>query len=467
MYTFTAIDPDTKLVPTWLVGRRDVATATTFLTDMGRRIVGDFQLSTDAAGFYQEAAMAAFGGHVAYAQIWKHSVPREEAKAVPKVERVPIVIHGRPDPARIGTSHVERHNLTMRMAMRRYTRRTNAFSKKVANHACAVATYVMHYNWVRPHRTLTRAAHGKPTTPAMAAGLADRPWRLVDLVKLLEAREDDAVAVARRRERSAGLVWQVLAHAVAPDVVGQALLCTALVGQFGQDGDHVPVVGPDGLGGLGGDLGRGVGAVVGRLDLLDRVGDPPQLDHETPAALRTRPVFNEGAADFLGGSRHGPSVQRALEPTPPGAGKIGGDQTRPLPPSYPLATCLQRVYTIRVSHATPTECPRPHASWQPSSLPAAACFIPFRSSPSLLTTPCPQPGPTGINLICHTQRCCQHPHLDLAVPPPLRHVRPPRVRGAFRPPLRNPNRCRRPAKNPTQAISRQPEPPEGVRAGER
>ena len=144
--------------------------------------------------------MAAFGGHVAYGQIWKHSVPRDQARGVPKVERVPLVIHGRPDPARINTSHVERHNLTMRMAMRRYTRRTNAFSKKVANHACAVATYVMHYNWVRPHRTLTRAAHGKPTTPAMAAGLADRPWTLGDLVGLLEAREDDAVAVAKRRK---------------------------------------------------------------------------------------------------------------------------------------------------------------------------------------------------------------------------------------------------------------------------
>ena len=124
-----------------------------------------------------------------YGQIWKHSVSREEAKAVPKIERTSIVVHGRPDPEHINTSNVERHNLTMRMSMRRFTRRTDGFSKKVQNHACAVATYFFHFNFVRRHMTLTKAA-----------GLATRPWSMAQLVGLLEAPEDDAIKVARRRK---------------------------------------------------------------------------------------------------------------------------------------------------------------------------------------------------------------------------------------------------------------------------
>ena len=200
IWTFTSIDPETRLIPTWLVGPRTRATATRFLIDLGQRIPGDFQLTTDAAGFYAEAVREAYGGHIDYAQIWKHSVPREEARHVPKVERLPLIIFGDPDPEHIGTSYVERHNLTMRMSMRRYTRKTNAFSKKIQNHSCAVATYVFHYNFVRRHQSLTEAAHDKPTTPAMAAGLADRPWTMAQMVKLLEAREDDAREVAKRRK---------------------------------------------------------------------------------------------------------------------------------------------------------------------------------------------------------------------------------------------------------------------------
>ena len=200
VYTFTSIDAETKLVPIWLVGQRDLPTATQFLTDLGCRIPGRSQLSTDAAPFYAEAAWNAFDHRVAYGQVWKHSLPREEAESVPKHRRTPLIIHGDPEPARINTSYIERHNLTMRMSMRRFTRRTNGFSKKAYNLSCAVATYMFHCNFCRPHGTLTRRAHGKPTTPAMAAGLTRHRWTMLDLVKLLEAREETAIEVAKRRK---------------------------------------------------------------------------------------------------------------------------------------------------------------------------------------------------------------------------------------------------------------------------
>ena len=109
----------------------------------------------------------------------------------------PERITGDPDPEHISTSHVERQNLTMRMSMRRFTRLTNAFSKKVRNLSCAVALFVFHHNFVRPHTTLTKAANGKP---AMAAGLATRPWTMADLVGLIEEQEETAADVALRRK---------------------------------------------------------------------------------------------------------------------------------------------------------------------------------------------------------------------------------------------------------------------------
>ena len=107
---------------------------------------------------------------------------------------------GDPDESHISTSHVERQNLNNRMSMRRFTRLTNAFSKKVYNLSCATAMYVFHYNYVRPHSTLTKKADGRPTTPAMAAGLADKPWTMADIVELIEAREEDAKDVGQRRK---------------------------------------------------------------------------------------------------------------------------------------------------------------------------------------------------------------------------------------------------------------------------
>ena len=200
VYTFTSIDPETKFAPTWLCGDRNTNTATYFLVDLSRRIPDRFQVSSDAASFYREAAETAFGGQVDYAQIFKHRLPREEARNVPNIERIPEVLQGNPDPAHIGTSFVERQNLTMRSNMRRFTRKSNGFSKRKLNLSCAVALHFLHYNYIRPHGTLTAAAHGKPTTPAMAMGLLERPMSFLDFIEILEASEDTAADVALRRK---------------------------------------------------------------------------------------------------------------------------------------------------------------------------------------------------------------------------------------------------------------------------
>ena len=200
VYTFTSIDTETKFAPTWLCGVRNAQTATRFLVDLSRRIPGRFQVSSDAASFYREAADCAFGGQVDYAQIWKHSVPREEARSVPKIERTPIRLQGNPDPDHIGTAYIERQNLTMRSNMRRFTRKSNGFSRRQQNLAAAVALHFMHYNYIRPHGTLTAAMHGKPTTPAMAAGLLEHPLSFLDLVELIEVNEETASDVALRRK---------------------------------------------------------------------------------------------------------------------------------------------------------------------------------------------------------------------------------------------------------------------------
>lgn len=203
VWTFTSIDPDTKLVPNWLIGRRDSATAQQFLVDLSRRIGGPFQLTTDGASFYREAAEAAFGGMIDYAQLVKlYATPAERERAYSPpvcVAARPQRIMGDPDPSHVSTSIVERHNLTLRMISRRFTRLTNAFSKKAYNFSCAVALTVFYYNFAKPHMTLTRRAHGKPTTPAMAAGLADKPWTMGEIVQLIETREPDAREITGRR----------------------------------------------------------------------------------------------------------------------------------------------------------------------------------------------------------------------------------------------------------------------------
>lgn len=186
VWTWTALDSDSKLIVSWLVGGRDGATACDFMEDVASRLAGRIQLTTDGHKVYLEAVEAAFGGAIDYAMLVKKygSERPGEARYSPAIctgcEITPIV--GDPDTGHVSTSYVERQNLTMRMSMRRFTRLTNGFSKKAENHAHAVALHFMHYNFCRMHQTLR-------CTPAMAAGLADHRWTVEELVGLLDARE--------------------------------------------------------------------------------------------------------------------------------------------------------------------------------------------------------------------------------------------------------------------------------------
>ena len=170
-WTWTGIDADSKMVISWLVGHRDWVAAYCFMQDMASRLAGRVQLSTDGLALYQHAVAGAFGADgVDFAQLVKvyGNIPETEHRyTVPKCMATKTkVIEGDPNPAHINTSYVERHNLTMRMSMRRFTRLTNAFSKKVENHIHHLALYFVWFNWCRRHQT-TRV------TPAQAAGLTD------------------------------------------------------------------------------------------------------------------------------------------------------------------------------------------------------------------------------------------------------------------------------------------------------
>lgn len=180
MWTFVALDPETKLIPTWRVGKRTGVNAVAFMTDLSERLGNRVQLSSDALSTYVDAVERAFGADVDYGQEVKFydaepiRAGRYSPPKVVKAERV--VIAGDPDQAHISTSLVERQNLTMRMSMRRFTRLTNAFSKKAENLAAAVSLHFAHYNFVRVHRTLR-------VTPAMEARVSDRLWSLDELVE--------------------------------------------------------------------------------------------------------------------------------------------------------------------------------------------------------------------------------------------------------------------------------------------
>ena len=191
VWTWTALDADTKLVPSWLIGERTTEDCLTFMLDLrsrltpGRRI----QITSDGFGAYAPVIDALWRGNVDYAQQVKDYTdpPAEDARryspATCKVVETKI-LNGDPDPAHISTSFVERQNLTMRMGMRRFTRLTNGFSKKVENLARAVSLHYMHYNFARPHQTLRQ--DGQKRTPAMAAGVANRVWSLTDIAGLLD-----------------------------------------------------------------------------------------------------------------------------------------------------------------------------------------------------------------------------------------------------------------------------------------
>jgi IS1 family transposase len=189
VWTWTAICADTKLVPSWLVGERTVPDAWVFMSDLASRLENRVQLTTDGHHSYIKAVDAAFGDEIDYAMLYKQygQDPREDERRYSPAVCTGIDIRpmtGNPDPEKISTSYVERQNLTMRMGMRRFTRLTNGFSKKVENLAHAVALHYMHYNFARPHKTLSKPY---PTTPAMAAGVADHKWSLYEIAALLDS----------------------------------------------------------------------------------------------------------------------------------------------------------------------------------------------------------------------------------------------------------------------------------------
>jgi IS1 family transposase len=182
-WTWTAMCADTKLVPSWLVGGRDGEYALASFDDLRQRIAGLVQLTSDGHRAYLDAVEEAFGDDVDYAVLQKlYGTAPEAQKRYNPAKCIGIRsddITGNPDPKHISTSYVERQDLTMRMAMRRCTRLTNAFSKKLSNHEAAVAPHFMHYNFVRIHQTLR-------VTAAMAADVTDRLWSTEDIATLLD-----------------------------------------------------------------------------------------------------------------------------------------------------------------------------------------------------------------------------------------------------------------------------------------
>jgi IS1 family transposase len=199
LWTWVAIDAETKLVPSWRIGDRSGATATEFVCDLSGRLANRVQVTSDGHRAYLEAVEAGFGADVDYAQLIKlygevpHPAGRYSPAAIQGTKT--YCCTGKPDPRHISTSYVERQNLTMRMSMRRFTRLTNGFSKKAENHGYSVAIHFMHYNFVRIHQTLR-------VIPAMAAGVTRKLWSLTDMVRVIEDWE--AARAAKPGDRLIG-----------------------------------------------------------------------------------------------------------------------------------------------------------------------------------------------------------------------------------------------------------------------
>ncbi|MBI3431461.1 MAG: DDE-type integrase/transposase/recombinase [Hydrogenophilales bacterium] len=184
VYTWTALDPDSKLIVSFLVGRRDYEYAEAFIGDLADRLANRVQLTTDGHKPYLSAVEGAFGGEIDFAQLVKIYGPAptaEQRRYSPArfTGADKTIISGNPDMAKVSTSHVERQNLTMRMSMRRFTRLTNGFSKKIENLEYAVALHFMFYNFGRIHKTLR-------VTPAMEAGISDHVWTLEEIAGLVK-----------------------------------------------------------------------------------------------------------------------------------------------------------------------------------------------------------------------------------------------------------------------------------------
>lgn len=182
VWTWTAMDAQSKLMVSWLVGGRDSGYALAFMEDVASRLASRVQITSDGLKLYVQAVEGAFGMDVDFAQLVKlyGEAPEGQRRYSPAecIGTRREVYAGNPDPAHISTSYVERQNLTMRMSMRRFTRLTNAFSKKVENLEAAVALHFMYYNFARVHQSLR-------VTPAMEAGVSDHVWTIAEIVALL------------------------------------------------------------------------------------------------------------------------------------------------------------------------------------------------------------------------------------------------------------------------------------------
>jgi len=186
-WTWVSLDADSKLAINWHIGGRDSKSGREFVSDLSDRLKDRIQLTSDGLQVYLDAVKRAFGDQVDYAMLIKTYAAGVEGHgrySPPEcVCATPSVKSGSPDAKHISTSYVERSNFTMRMQMRRFTRLTNGFSKKLQNHKHAIALYFFHYNFIRVHQTLK-------TTPAVAASVTDKVWTMVDFVKLLEREEN-------------------------------------------------------------------------------------------------------------------------------------------------------------------------------------------------------------------------------------------------------------------------------------
>jgi IS1 family transposase len=190
VWTWTALDPDSKLIVSWFVGDRGANAALAFMRDLSSRLTRRIQLTTDGHGEYVNAVEWAFGIDIDFAQlikIFRNDPGPNTRYSPPRFIRLENkIVLGNPDRDHISTSFVERQNLTMRMSMRRFTRLTNGFSKKVENLEAAVALHFVYYNFVRVHQTLR-------VSPAMAAGIATRLWEISDIVKLAEPAKSETL----------------------------------------------------------------------------------------------------------------------------------------------------------------------------------------------------------------------------------------------------------------------------------
>jgi IS1 family transposase len=201
VWTFTAIDAHSKLIVSWLVGARDGETAYYFMDDLRERLASRVQLTTDGLRAYIDAVGGTFGSErIDYGMLVKlygHTVDGPRGSAERRYSPPECIgtrktqVFGTPDEAKVSTSYVERQNLTMRMAMRRFTRLTNAFSKKFENHCHSLALYFVFYNWIRKHKTLG-------TTPAVAAGLTPTALTMADVVAMIDADEQRALTTRRQ-----------------------------------------------------------------------------------------------------------------------------------------------------------------------------------------------------------------------------------------------------------------------------